>query len=312
MKFPFPVAQGRTFDVLGFGSNAVDHLITVPKIPGFASKVELLDHVQLAGGEAATTVSGLQRLGMRTAYAGSFGDDEEGSFGMHSLESAGVDISLSKRISGARTQVAFILIDAGSGERTVIWKRDALLEYVPDEALLYAMANCRILHMTPHDTSACITLSRKARDSGTLVSIDIDNIFDRIDELLPLVDILICSSDFPVRLTGMNDPREALRAMASSYGCAVVGMTLGEIGSVLLCNGSLIESKGFSVPGGCKDTTGAGDAFRTGLLYGILKGETVEDAARSANAVAALKCRAVGARTALPHAKELADFLTQN
>ena len=126
---------------------------------------------------------------------------------------------------------------------------------------------------------------------------------------MPYIDILIASSDFPEKLTGIADKREALIEIHRKYGCAVTGVTLGEAGSLLYCEGEFIESKGFEVPGGCKDTTGAGDSFRVGLLYGLLTGQSVEESARAANAVAALKCRAVGARTSLPDAGELDMFL---
>ena len=96
------------------------------------------------------------------------------------------------------------------------------------------------------------------------------------------------------------------------FGAPLVGTTLGELGSLLLCGGEFIETDGFPVPGGCKDTTGAGDSFRVGLLYGLLTGESVEKSARMANGVAALKCRAVGARTSLPNKSELESFLKSN
>jgi sulfofructose kinase len=86
-------------------------------------------------------------------------------------------------------------------------------------------------------------------------------------------------------------------------------MTLGEKGSLILCEDEFLETEGFAVPGGCRDTTGAGDAFRVGFLYGLLTGAEVEIAARTANAVAALKCRALGARTSLPKVEELKQFL---
>jgi sugar/nucleoside kinase (ribokinase family) len=79
-----------------------------------------------------------------------------------------------------------------------------------------------------------------------------------------------------------------------------------------MCGNTYIESPGFAVPGGCRDTTGAGDAFRVGILYGLLTGRSVEESAEMANAVAALKCRAVGARTALPTVKELAKLVKKS
>ena len=99
--------------------------------------------------------------------------------------------------------------------------------------------------------------------------------------------------------------------MVERFGCAVTGVTLGDRGSMLYCDGNFIETDGFSVPGGCRDTTGAGDAFRVGIIYGMIKGLSIEDAARSANAVAALKCRAIGARTALPTESELLEFISK-
>ena len=309
MNFPFTVTRGRTFDVLGFGTNAVDYLITVPEYPIFASKVELREYARAAGGEVASTMAGLQRLGFKTAYAGSFGEDEAGDFGFRSLEAEGIDLSFSRRVPGAKTQIAFILIDEESGERTVIWKRDRHLASRPGEAPKAAVCDSSVLHMTPHDTAACLELAQAAKGEGTIVSLDVDNKFEGLEELLPLVDVLLCSSEFPEKLTGISDNASALKQISSRFGNSLVGVTLGENGSLLLCADVFVETAGFDVPGGCKDTTGAGDAFRTGFLYGLLKGEAVETAARMANAVAALKCRAVGARTALPFSYELGDLM---
>jgi sugar/nucleoside kinase (ribokinase family) len=152
-------------------------------------------------------------------------------------------------------------------------------------------------------------MARAARDAGTIVSIDVDDVFDGIDNLLPLVDILIASAEFPVRLLGINDHRQALPEMQRRYGCKIAGVTLGAAGSLLYANGQFIETTGYSVPGGCKDTTGAGDAYRVGIIYGMIKDCSIEEAAQYANAVAALKCRSVGARTALPHQDELQGFV---
>ena len=309
MQFPFRLSSNKEFDAIGFGTNAVDYLIVVPRYPEFDSKIELVDYRQLAGGEIASTLAGLGRLGMKTAYVGRFGRDAAGDFGLQTLSDENVNVRYAEKIAGAKTQIAFIVIDQRSGERTVIWKRDAKLAYGETEAPIEAATKGRVFHATPHDALACARMARAAKAAGAIVSIDIDNLFDGIENLLPLVDVFISSAGFPEKLVGIKTGKAALREIKMRYGCSVVGMTLGEKGSLLLCENEFIETKGYAVPNGCKDTTGAGDAFRVGLLYGLLTGETVETAAEMANAVAALKCRKLGARTALPNVAELFELL---
>lgn len=309
MRFPFKLPRHKEFDAVGFGTNAVDYLIVVPEYPEFNSKIELDDYKQSAGGEIASTLVGLARLGIKTAYVGRFGKDQAGDFGIQTLRDENVNVDFAEQIAGAATQIAFILIDRRNGERTVIWKRDVKLAYGERDAPVEMAEKCRVFHATPHDAPACARMARAAKEAGAIVSIDIDNLFDGIEELLPLIDIFISSEEFPERLVGIGDAKTALREIRARYGCKIAGMTLGEKGSLLLCENEFIETPGCAVPGGCKDTTGAGDAFRVGFLYGLLRDETVETAARMANAVAALKCRQLGARTALPNAPELTRLL---
>jgi sugar/nucleoside kinase (ribokinase family) len=309
MRFPFKLSENKEFDVVGFGTNAVDYLIQVPEYPAFDSKIQLSDYIQAAGGEVATTMVGLRRLGLKTSYVGRFGTDKEGDFGLGTLRDENVDVTFAEQIEGAKTQIAFIVIDERNGERTVIWDRDKLLAYNEKDAPLQAATLGKVLHFTPHDTRACLQMARAAKSTGAIVSIDIDNIFEGVNELLPQVDILISSAEFPEKLVGIRDKKNSLREIKQRYGCQIVGMTLGENGSLVLCENEFIETDGFVVPNGCKDTTGAGDSFRAGFLFGLLKDETVENAARMANAVAALKCRALGARTALPSEIELMKML---
>lgn len=309
MQFPFTLKEKAQFDVVGFGTNAVDFLIQVPRYPEFNSKIELNDYTQAAGGEIATTMVGLRRLGLRSAYIGRFGSDAAGEIGMNSLRDEDVDLRYAERIDGARTQIAFIIIDERNGERTVIWQRDKKLHYGDADVPLEAVKNAKVLHFTPHDAQACLRLAAAARANGTIVSIDIDNVVEDVEALLKSVDIIIGSSDFLAKMFGVSDTRSALLEMQKRFDAGVVGVTLGDAGSLLLCGDQFIETKGFEVPGGCKDTTGAGDSFRVGLLYGLITGEPVEESARMANAVAALKCRSVGARTSLPTQPELVSFL---
>ena len=86
-------------------------------------------------------------------------------------------------------------------------------------------------------------------------------------------------------------------------------MTLGDQGAVIYCEGQFLKSPAYTAPGGCKDTTGAGDAFRGGFLYGMLTGEDIETSMKLGNAVAAMKCSALGARPGLPTLQQLKTFL---
>src|SRR5436305_14971278 len=90
VRFPFEPPREREFDAVGFGLNAVDHLVVVPAYPQFDTKVRFVEHVQAAGGETATAMSALSRLGMRAVYAGCFGSDTAGQFGFAVLTDYGV------------------------------------------------------------------------------------------------------------------------------------------------------------------------------------------------------------------------------
>ena len=309
MRFPFELSTEKPFDAVGFGLNAVDHLIVVPEYPAFDTKMRLLAHKQSAGGQTATAMVALQRLGLKTAYAGRFGSDPEGQFGLATLKEDGVNVDFAEVVEGATNQIAFITIDARNGERTIVWDRDDRLAYRPDEAPVEFGSLGRVLHLDAHDPPACLRLAQAARAAGTIVSADIDNVYDGLPDLLPFIDILIGSKEFPHRVTAIEDERAALIELKARYGCAIVGMTIGTSGAIVYCDGEFIESPGFAAPGGCKDTTGAGDAFHGGFLYGLLRGDDIETSLRFGNAVAAIKCSALGARSALPAQAQLQTFL---
>jgi sulfofructose kinase len=309
MRFPLTLPTNKPFDAIGFGLNAVDHLIVVPEYPAFDTKVRLLDHKLSAGGQTATAMVTLKRLGLKTAYAGRFGSDAEGRFGLATLKDEGVNTDYAEVVKGSGTQIAFITIDARSGERTIVWDRDERLEYKPDEAPRDFGSQGRVFHLDAHDPLACVRVAQDAKQAGTVISADIDNIYEGLPELLPYINVLIGSERFPHRLTGIKDPRTSLVELKSRYGLAVVGMTLGDQGAIVYCEGQFIESPAYAPPGGCKDTTGAGDAFHGGFLYGLLNGDDVETSLKLGNAVAAMKCSALGARSGLPTKQQLKDFL---
>jgi sugar/nucleoside kinase (ribokinase family) len=309
VHFPFRLPSKKEFDAAGFGVNAVDHLIVVPEYPASDAKIRMIRHKQGAGGQTASAIVALQRLGMRTTYAGRFGNDAEGGFGLQSLKDEGIDVEFAEVIEGARTQVGYIFIEAKGGERTVLWKRDERITYTELDAPIQFARRARVLHLDAHDPPACTRMAREAREAGTIVSADIDNVYDGLLEFLPLIDVLISSKEFPRLLTGINDPQAALTEIKAKYGCALVGLTKGGRGATVLVQGKFLETPAFEVPGGCVDTTGAGDAFHGGFLYGLLQDEDIETSMKIGCAVAALNCRVLGARAGLPTRQELDAFL---
>jgi sugar/nucleoside kinase (ribokinase family) len=226
-----------------------------------------------------------------------------------SIASEGVDVSECRVVEGVESQIAVILVDQRSGERTVLWRRDHRISVAPEELAPEIVTSARALHLDGHNVEAEIAAARWAREAGVPVTIDVDKDYGGA-QLYPLVDYLVTSEEFPARVTGIADHRTALAALHERFGCALVAATLGSRGALALCEGQFVEVPGFAVT--AKDTTGAGDAFRGGFLYGLLGGLDVEATLRTANAVAALNCTALGARGGLPTAAELDAFLRAN
>ncbi|HEX5734129.1 MAG TPA: PfkB family carbohydrate kinase [Blastocatellia bacterium] len=307
MEFGIEIPRAKPFDAVALGLNAVDHLIVVPHYPEFNSKIPYQSHTLAPGGQSATAMVTLARLGLSASYIGKVGSDEEGRFQISSLASEGVETAGVTVVEGAESQNAFIIIDQATGERTILWRRDERLTIREDEVDERAVTAGRVLHIDGHDVAASIASARFARGAGIPVVLDIDNVYPGAENLFPLVDFLISSSTFPERVTGERDIAVALKRLHEISGSLMVAATLGAEGALGYIHDHYVHSPAFKVE--CLDTTGAGDAFHGGFIYGLLKGFSVEKTLRFANAVAALKCRAVGARTALPRIDEVNSLL---
>jgi len=148
MEFGFRIPTDKPYDAVALGLNAVDHLIVVPAYPEFNTKIRFLSHTVAAGGQAATAMVALARLGLRSRYIGKVGSDEAGRFQLRSLESEGVESSGVSVVEGAETQSAFIIIDKSSGERTIVWDRDDRLTIGAGEVDPNTITSGRVLHLT--------------------------------------------------------------------------------------------------------------------------------------------------------------------
>ena len=307
MDFGIEIPAGKAFDAVALGLNAVDHLIVVPNFPEFNTKIPFISHTRAPGGQCATAMVTLARLGMRARYIGKVGSDDAGRLQIASIESEGVECSGVAVVEGAETQTAFIIIDQISGERTILWDRDERLTITADEVDRDAVTSGRVLHLDGHDVAASIAAAGYAREAGVPTVLDIDNAYPGYENLLPHIDFIICSSTFTERVTGESELRTGLRKLAEVSRSPFVAATTGRDGALAYFREQYIHSPAFEIE--CRDTTGAGDAFHGGFIYGLLAGFGVEETLRFSNAVAALNCRSVGARTALPTLDEVHALL---
>jgi len=282
------------FDVVGVGLNATDTLLIVPHFPAYAGKVPFQEEFLSPGGQVASAMVACAKLGLRTKYIGSIGDDLRGRIQMESLQGTGVNLDHVQRRKGCANQSAYIIIDRSTGERTVLWRREECLRIRAEEIAEDQIACARLLHIDGHDTAAVARAAEIARRHGIPVTVDVDTIYHGFDRVLPNVDYLIASSEFPTAWTGETDPFQALETIQNEYGMRVAGMTLGAHGALALENGKFHYAPAFVV--NCLDTTGAGDVFHGAFCYAVLQGMPMREALDFSNAMAALNCTALGAR----------------
>jgi sulfofructose kinase len=282
------------FDVVGVGLNATDTLLIVPHFPAYAGKAPYTKEILSPGGQVASAMVACARLGLKVKYIGAVGDDERGRIQMESLRESDLDLEHVQLRRNCANQSAYIIVDQSTGERTVFWRRDECLRIDPAQIAEEQIVNARLLHIDGHDTPAVAHAARIARARGIPVTVDVDTIYAGFDKVLPNVDYLIASSEFPARWTGEEDPFRALETLQREYGMRVAAMTLGAHGSLAREGGKFVYSPAFVV--NCIDTTGAGDVFHGAFCYAVLQAMPLPDALEFSNAMAALNCTALGAR----------------
>ncbi len=282
------------FDIVGVGLNATDTLLIVPKFPAYAGKEPFSQEILSPGGQVASAMVACAKLGMRVKYIGTCGDDERGRIQMDSLSGTGINLDHVQVRQGCANQSAYIIIDHSTGERTVLWRRPDGLQLDPSEITPEMITCARMLHIDGHDTPAVAKAAQIAHSHGIPVTVDVDTIYHGFDKVLPNVDYLVASSEFPVSWTNERDPFKALEMIQEEYGMRCAAMTLGAHGSLARIDGKFVYSPAFVV--NCVDTTGAGDVFHGAFCYSVLQGMPMRQILDFSNAMAALNCTAIGAR----------------
>jgi sulfofructose kinase len=295
------------WDVVGVGENSVDLVLRLDARPGFepGAKMPIRSQDRAVGGQVVTTLCTCAALGLRAAYVGSFGDDENGGFARRELERRGVDLS-GALTRAAANRHAVILVDP-DGERVVLWSRDPMLRLEPEDLPAPVFERTRLVHVDGVDPHASLHAARLARQSGAIVTCDLDGADPDAVALFDAVTVPILAEQVPRAITGEPDVERALRVLGRRHPGPIC-VTLGAGGALLLDEGRVHHSPAPRV--NAVDTTGAGDVFRGAFIAALLEGQPPPFTLRFATAAASVSCMRVGAVGGVPARADIDAMLS--
>jgi ribokinase len=294
-------------EVIGLGALNVDHIYLVEQILS-DGEAQIEEFALLPGGSAANTIYGLAKLGVKTGFIGIVGNDEESELLLESFQSVGVDTSQIRVRRGSRTGSVLCLSD--KQEKRALYTMPAANSLLSEEDINLAYVNqAKFLHLSSFaggkGFKIQINLMNKI-DSSVKVSFAPGSIYAAkgIQALAPILQrsyVLFINQNEMRKLTGKDISAGA--RVCLEQGCRIVAVTLGEgicvRGEKIACyiyeGGDKYEVEAgttFAV----KDTTGAGDAFGAGFLFGLLRGLNLEECGCLGDFIARLCISEVGTR----------------
>ena len=265
-----------------------------------------------SGGSAANTIHGLAMLGVKTGFIGSIGKDDLGDFFENDMRNAGVDTILSRRNSSTGTAIALISPDS---ERTFATHLGAAVELEASDLNPKDFKGYNILYLEgylifnkPLVEAACqFAKKEKMKIALDLASYNVieSNRADFREIIEEFVDIIFANEEEARAYTGMA-PEEALKTI--SQFCEVVVIKVGKEGSWLKRGDELIKIG--SVKAALKDTTGAGDLYAAGFLYGYAQNHNLEICGRYGSLLAGKVIEILGARMDQTKWKEIKTMIS--
>ena len=296
-------------DVVGLGQCCIDYLGSVEEYPDINEKEEVSNLTVQGGGPVATAMVTLSRLGVSTSFIGKISDDYFGRLIKDGLTSEFVNIDHVIVEKDKRSQFAFIVIEKETGKRTVLWSRATVAPLRSEEINRGVISAAKVLLLDGLMKESSVVAAEYARDMGTTVVVDAGSMREGTLALVNLSDYFIASDDFARQFSRANDPKStAIELLA--LGAKTVIVTLGEKGSICVTPDKFFYQPAFKIK--AVDTTGCGDVFHGAFIFGLLQKWDLNETMRFASATAALKCREIGGRTAIPNLRDVEEFLENN
>lgn len=300
---------GTTMRVVGLGQCSWDLLGRVAEYPQIDQKVDLLEFSEQGGGPVATALVTLARLGCQPLLFGSIGGDQAGDKIATGLKVAGVDISHLQVDPSGTSQLAFVAVESSRGLRTIFCNRGARRPFFFTRASRAALQSASALLLDGTEPEAALEAAQLARSRKIPVVLDGGSLREKTLGLLPWCDHLVVSRNFAEQLSP-GAPGAVLDRLLQ-FGCQAAVITLGAEGCVgRELRGPMLSCPAFGVE--VVDTTGCGDVFHGGYLYGLLSGLPLPERLRFASACAALKARRPGGQAGIPQRGEVERLLREN
>lgn len=281
----------------GMGQCCLDYIGKVPAYPLADSKCEFSDMVVQGGGPVATALVALARWGVSCAFSGVVGDDPFGPMIRQSLDDEGIDTSGLLVRKGFDSQFAFVAAEPGIGRRTIFWRRPTGAPLIPEELDYGRIRGARVLHTDGIFPEATLAACKAAKAAGVHVVVDAGSLREGMLDIARCSDFFIASATFAEAFVGEDKPLDACYMLAE-LGPAVVGITLGPEGYIALDKGRVI--RGPAYPVAAVDTTGCGDVFHAGFIYGLLENWSVGKSLDFAAWTAAKVSLKIGGRAGIP------------
>ncbi|MFD1986341.1 sugar kinase [Mesorhizobium newzealandense] len=290
--------------LLSIGALTLDTILRVETLPVHQGKFIASDGVQIASGMATSAACAAHRLGAKVSLWASAGDDPVGDHLVAAIEAEGVDCAYVRRVNGARSALASILVDA-HGERIIVPFYDRLAQADPEVLPAADLTAFDAVLVDVRWPGAAVLALEAARAIGRPAILDADTApRDVLEQLLPLASHVVASEPAARILCGAElDPRQACEVLARRSH-AFVAVTGGAAGTWWFdrMTGS---SRHVAAPKiKAVDTLAAGDVFHGAFAVGLAEAMPVELALRFASAAAALKCLRFGGRLGAPDRAE--------
>ena len=218
--------------VVGIGAAVFDILMTVDAFPREDTKLRGLETKFQCGGPCATGLVAISKLGESASYMGTVGDDMYGTFVKAEMERYGVDTSCVK-VNPGLTFHSVVLLNVSNSSRTCVWNRGEAAAPTVEDVDLDVLKQAKYLHLDGNQLDCAIFAAKKAHEMGVTVSMDAGGAYPNIEKLLPLVDVLIPSEEFSMKVTGCATAKEAAAVLQERYHPQILVITQGSKGGFI-------------------------------------------------------------------------------